>query len=48
MLQRPINTSMMLMSEGETPGIREACANVTGWMACSFWRASMEICVMLG
>ena len=44
----PMSTSMALMSLGETPGMRLACASVSGSIRCSFCRASIEICVMLG
>ena len=30
------------MSEGEIPGIRLACANVSGLIFESFWRASVD------
>lgn len=30
------------MSEGETPGMREAWARVSGLIFVSFWRASVE------
>ena len=34
------------MSLGETPGMRPAWANVSGSMAVSYCRASVESCVM--
>ena len=39
----PINTSITLMSLGETPGMRLAWAKVSGSMRSSFWRPSVEI-----
>ena len=42
----PMSTSMALMSLGDTPGMRLACASVSGLMRSSFCRASMDICVM--
>lgn len=38
-----ISTSNTLISLGETPGIREACANVSGLMRANFCRPSVEI-----
>ena len=40
---RPIITSSTLISLGLTPGIRLACANVSGFIFSSFWRPSVEI-----
>ena len=37
-----IRTKRTLMSLGDTPGIRDACARVTGLIAVSFCRASVE------
>ena len=42
----PIITSKMFTSLGETPGIRLACAMVSGSVLISFWRASVDIAVM--
>lgn len=42
--QRPMSTSITLMSLGDTPGMRLACASVTGSMLCSFCRASVDSC----
>lgn len=39
----PSNTSITLISLGDTPGIRLACAKVSGSMRSSFWRPSVEI-----
>jgi hypothetical protein len=38
----PESRSRMLMSAGETPGIREACPTFSGRIFESFWRASIE------
>ena len=43
----PNKTSRMFMSLGDMPGIREACAMVSGSIFESFWRASMDICCMV-
>lgn len=37
-----ISTRRTLMSEGDTPGMREAWARVSGSIFVSFWRASVE------
>ena len=39
---RPRSTKSTLMSLGETPGMRLACAKVSGSILVSFWRASVE------
>ena len=41
---RPISTSITLMSLGEMPGMRLACAIVSGSIVSSFCRASVESC----
>lgn len=41
-LYLPISTSNTLMSEGDTPGMRDACAKVSGSILISFCRASVE------
>ena len=38
----PINTSRTFISLGDIPGIRLACARVSGSIFLSFWRASVE------
>jgi len=38
----PKATNKTLMSDGETPLIREACAILTGCIDCSFSRASKD------
>ena len=43
---RPKWIRRMLMSAGDTPGMREAWPMVVGWMRDSFWRASMVMDVM--
>ena len=43
----PISTSNTLMSEGDTPGMRDACAKVSGSILISFCRASVERDLML-
>ena len=41
---RFMSTSIMFMSLGDTPGIRLACASVSGSIFSSFCRASVESC----
>ena len=41
-----IKTSRTLMSLGDTPGMRLACARVSGFMAVSFCLPSVEISLM--
>ena len=41
-----IKTSRTLMSLGDTPGMRLACARVSGFMAVSFCLPSVEISFM--
>ena len=42
MVYLPMSTSITLMSDGEMPGIRDACARVSGFIFTSYCRASVD------